>query len=445
MALSSPSEAVIVMKRLLLLPILVLTLFAPQPAWAHPNPSSAVVLRLGSSEIRVELTLPLVELAMGWEKSFPADPSRVVAEFGPELGNYVRSHVRATSPDGRPWSITVEAIKPLPPEEQSVRVELKLSPPPGAPVDRLTLHYDVILHHLITHDAVVSLASDWRGGLVDDQPILLGTFRDTDPAIIIDRSSGSWGQGFVAMFRLGMRHIAEGTDHLLFLLALILPAPLLVVNRRWTGAAKSRVAFGRIVKLVTAFTVGHSLTLLLGALGWVSLPSTLIESLIAFSIIISAVHAMIPVFRGRETLIAGGFGLVHGLAFASTLTEFGFDPWTMVSSVLGFNLGIEAIQVVVILAVMPWLVLLARTRIYRGFRLLGSLTTAVAAFAWLGERALGWPNPVEPWVEAVAAHPTWLLLGLALLTLLARADLLRSSRGEPGSCLQPALEPELVG
>ncbi len=80
--------------------------------------------------------------------------------------------------------------------------------------------YDAIFHHLITHTAVVTLASDWGNGVTGEDPVLLGTMRDTNSAIIIDRSGGSWLQGFAAMFRLGARHIAEGTDHLLFLLAL---------------------------------------------------------------------------------------------------------------------------------------------------------------------------------------------------------------------------------
>ena len=172
------------------------------------------------------------------------------------------------------------------------------------------------------------------------------------------------------------RHIADGTDHLLFLLALILPAPLVAAGGRWGGYAGGRTALRRIVKVVTAFTLGHSITLVLGALGWARLPGAVVESVIALSILVSAVHALVPIFRGREVFIAGGFGLVHGLAFAATLADFGLDPWTMASSVLGFNLGIEAVQLLVILAAMPWLVLLARSRVYGPFRIAGAASPA---------------------------------------------------------------------
>jgi hypothetical protein len=382
-------------------------------------PSSAVVLRLHRDAIDAELTLPIGELAVGWEKPLPGDAVATVRQYGEELEYYVRAHVRPTAPDGRPWTVTVREVSPVVEPEPDVRVALTMTPPPGAPADRLTLHYDAIFHHLITHTAVVTLAGDWRNGVTGEEPVLLGTMRDTNAAIVIDRSGGSWFRGFAAMFRLGTRHIAEGTDHLLFLLALILPAPLVAAGGRWGGYAGGKTALRRIVKVVTAFTLGHSITLAIGAMGWARLPVAVVESAIALSILVSAIHALVPIFRGREVFIAGGFGLVHGLAFASTLTGFGFDPWTMASSVLGFNLGIEAFQLLVILLAMPWLVLLARSRVYRPFRIAGATLTGIAAAAWFAERALGWANPFVPLVEGLATHALWLLAGLVVLAVAA--------------------------
>ena len=399
-----------------LLPALLL-LAAVRPAWGHPMPSSAVVLRLHRAGIDAELTLPIGELAFGWEKPLPRDAVATVRQYGAELMDYVRTHVRPSAPDGRPWTVTVRELTPVVEQEPDVRVALTMTPPPGAPVDRLNFGYDAIFHHLITHTAVVTLAGDWRNGVLSEQPVLLGTMRDTNAMIVIDRSGGSWFRGFAAMIRLGTRHIAEGTDHLLFLLALILPAPLVAIGGRWKGYAGGKTALRRIIKVVTAFTLGHSITLVFGATGWASLPGAVVESAIALSILVSAIHALVPIFRGREVYIAGGFGLVHGLAFATTLTGFGFDPWTLVSSVLGFNLGIEAFQLLVILAAMPALVLLARSRVYGPFRIAGGALTGIAATAWLLERALGWVNPVVPVVEMIASHALWLLAGLIVLTI----------------------------
>ena len=110
--------------------------------------------------IDAELTLPIGELAMGWEKPLPRDAVRTVRQYGEELKDYVRAHVRPSAPDGRPWTVTVREVIPVVEQEPDVRVMLTMTPPPGAPADRLTFDYDVIFHHLITHTAVVTLASD---------------------------------------------------------------------------------------------------------------------------------------------------------------------------------------------------------------------------------------------------------------------------------------------
>jgi hypothetical protein len=400
------------------LALLLLTAPKMNWAWAHPMPSSAVELRMHRTHIDAQLTLPIIELRLGWDKPLPLDATLVVRQYGEKLKDYLYAHVHPTAPDGRPWTVTVGDVIPVIEQNPDVRVSLTMAPPPGAPVDQLTLHYDAIFHHLITHTAIVTLNSDWHTGVVGQTSVLLGTMRDTNPVIVIDRSQGSWLQGFTAMFRLGARHIAEGTDHLLFLLALLLPAPLAASGRRWSEYAGGKAALRRIIKVVSAFTLGHSVTLLLGALEWVHLPETVVESAIALSIFVSASHAFAPIFRRKEAFIAGGFGLVHGLAFASTLTEFGLDPLTMVSSVLAFNLGIEVVQLSVILITVPWLMMLARSPIYTPFRISGATFTGIAAASWFMERAFGWSSPLSPVVESLASHAVWLLISLIGLTVI---------------------------
>jgi hypothetical protein len=198
--------------------------------------------------------------------------------------------------------------------------------------------------------------------------------------------------GFASIFRLGMRHIAEGTDHLLFLLTLLLPAPLIVAGCRWAGFAGVRHSLLQIVAVVTAFTLGHSITLALAGLGVVRVPSRPIEVLIALSIVISAAHALRPLFPGREAGIAAFFGLIHGLAFATTLGGLGLGRWERVGSILAFNLGIETVQLVVVAATMPCLILLSRTRAYSPLRIGAALFAAVAAAGWIAERLLGIHN-----------------------------------------------------
>jgi len=226
-----------------------------------------------------------------------------------------------------------------------------------------------------------------------------------------------WTQGTASLFRLGMRHIAEGTDHLLFLLVLLLPAPLLVMGSRWAAAADVRHSLLRILQIVTAFTVGHSLTLGLAAFGAIRVPARPVEVLIAVSIFVSAIHALRPLFPGKEAAIAGFFGLIHGLAFASTLGELGLGLWQRLAGILAFNLGIETMQLAVVAATLPSLIVMSRTRAYSFVRVGGAAFAGVASVGWIAERLAGLKSSVDIVVNGVALHAAWIAAGLFFVSL----------------------------
>ena len=226
--------------------------------------------------------------------------------------------------------------------------------------------------------------------------------------------------GFASIFRLGMRHIAEGTDHLLFLLVLLLPAPLIVSGSRWAGFSGARSSVLRILSIVTAFTIGHSITLAFAAFGIVRVPSRPIEVLIAVSILVSAIHALRPIFPGKEAGIAAFFGLIHGLAFAATLGELGLGRWERVAGILAFNLGIETMQMVVVAVTMPSLILISRTRAYIILRTGGALFAGFASVGWIVERLTGVHGSVDVVVGAVAHHAAWIAGALFLISLSCR-------------------------
>lgn len=222
--------------------------------------------------------------------------------------------------------------------------------------------------------------------------------------------------GLLSLFHLGMRHIAEGADHLLFLLVLLLPAPLAVVASRWAGVTGVRDSLLRILKIVTAFTLGHSITLGLSAFGFVHLPSRPVEVLIAVSILVSAVHALRPVFPGKEAAIAAFFGLFHGLAFASTLSQLGLARWERVAGILAFNLGIETMQMAVVLAILPSLLLMSRTRAYSFLRVLGAIGAGAASVGWIAERMWNVQSPVDMVVNGLMHHAAWIAAGFMLVS-----------------------------
>jgi hypothetical protein len=340
------------------------------------------------------------------------------------VAEYIQRNFSASLSDGRAFEIDLLDLPQISVVEGSpyVVAHLRLLPPPGARADLFELHCGVLLDRIPSQVMLVSVRTDWRTSTFANDPQLLAVLRANDDTVRVDRRNGAWWSGLGSVFRLGMRHIAEGTDHLLFLLALLLPAPLLVRNGRWASHSDVRRCLIKIAGIVTAFTLGHSATLAAGALDLVHVPSRPIEVLIAFSILVSAIHALRPMFPGREAVIAGFFGLVHGLAFATTLAGLGLGSWERAASILGFNLGIEAMQLIVVAAMLPSLILLSRTRLYGAIRNGGAVFAGTAAAGWIVQRLWNLPNPADAVVTALAQRALWIAFGLTLLGIVAQSS-----------------------
>lgn len=411
-----------------ILTLLALFLALAAPAAAHLTPNSEVRLDFGRGVVTAEIVVPLGELGYALGRPVAARPGAAPAD----LGAYLLQRMSARAPDGRAWTLAMREARIATDEgapDLVARVEMR--PPAGAPLRRFDLHYSAVIDRVENHLVLVAVRTDYGGGQLSDQPRLLGGLQGAERTIKVDRGPESAWRGFLSAIGLGMHHIAEGHDHLLFLLALLLPAPLVARDGRWREHGGLGFTARRLVAVVTAFTLGHSVTLIGGAFfGW-RLPAQPVEVLIAVSILISAAHAARPLFAGREAFVAAGFGLVHGLAFATLIGHFGLDPWQKAQSILGFNLGIELVQLAVVAAVMPALTILARTRSYPAARTAAAAFCAMAAVSWIVERVLGADNVVGRAIDAGLAHAPWLLLALLAGTALAVLADRRRLRGGP--------------
>ena len=188
--------------------------------------------------------------------------------------------------------------------------------------------------------------------------------------------------------REGVWHIWIGFDHILFLLSLLLPAVGVWTQRRWQPVDTFGQALWDVLRIVTAFTVAHSITLSLATLGLVSLPSGLVESSIAASVVLAALNNVWPVFHVRRWMVAFAFGLIHGFGFASVLVDLGLPQGALALALLGFNLGVEGGQLAIVAAFLLLAYPLRRSVFYRRVVLLGgSLLIAAVAAGWLVERA----------------------------------------------------------
>ena len=144
-----------------------------------------------------------------------------------------------------------------------------------------------------------------------------------------------------------------------------------------------------------------------------------VEVMIALSILISAIHALRPLFPGREAWVAALFGLVHGLAFATVVSRFGLDAGERTLSILGFNIGIEIVQLMVVFAVIPSLLLLAGTGQYRILRVGGGVGAVIASLGWIAERLSGVSISAVEAMDAAFGYAPWLILILTMWGLMA--------------------------
>lgn len=198
------------------------------------------------------------------------------------------------------------------------------------------------------------------------------------------------GQPFFDYLREGVHHILIGYDHLAFLISLLLPAALIRVGRQWQAIPRLRPGLLHVVGVVTAFTVAHSITLVLAALDLVTPASRWIEAAIAASVLLAALNNLYPVVTRRLWVVGFAFGLIHGFGFAGALGELGLPDRARLSALLSFNIGVELGQLMVVAIVMPVLFAVRHQRWYARYAMpLMSLLIAGLAVWWLIQRLGG--------------------------------------------------------
>jgi hypothetical protein len=402
------------------------------PASAHVVPTSTIQLDVTTSVVTATVSIPLSDVAAASGIDLGDGSQASVNAAADAVEAYLLGDFTPTSDDGEAWSVTEGGLAVSTVGDaattgryQQLETTFTLTPPTGTTVTdeerSFNLGYTAVVDHVATHVVNVVVRSDSTSddfdGAYELGAIKRSSVTNTVEPLHVDLGPGNQQRAFLSMLTLGMQHIREGTDHQLFLLTLLLPAPLLARRRRWSGPVPARQALRRIATITMAFTLGHSVTLALGALG-VPVPQGLVEALIAVSILVAAIHAIRPVFPGREAAVAAGFGLVHGLAFSEALRALDLTGTNLVLALLGFNVGIEIMQLVIVALVLPPLILLARTTRYQVLRTVVAALTAVAALGWLGAR-LGTPNPVADAADRIGTIGPYAVLALWLVALLS--------------------------
>jgi len=369
-----------------------LALLLPRAAWAHKPSDAYLVVAVRGADVSLRLDLALRDLddelgldrdedgELTWAEARAAAPAAAAAAW---------SSIEVRASDGA-GEISAECthVADAPPaivrHSDGAYLVLQRRLACRAAPRALTLRYGLFFARDPQHRAVVRVDA----GAASRSIVLRAAAREatldlTDPAPA--------RRAFLAMVREGAAHIAQGYDHLLFLLALLLPAVLVrrPGSARFAPRARFRPAALDVLRVVTAFTVAHSVTLSLAALEVVVLPSRLVESVIAASVVAAALNNLFPLLREGRWLATFALGLMHGFGFAATLHDLDLGRGALVVSLLGFNVGVELGQLALVAAFLPLAFAARRTWVYRRLVLKGgSLLIAALALVWLAERAL---------------------------------------------------------
>ena len=398
-------------------------------SFAHPMPNSVLAFSVNDKNIVCNLQLPLKELQFAVGFDVTNNTENLFKNHYKTIETYIQNHFYIQGESEKKWQMTVAEMQLETTSESDMEMHQKIickiifKPDPKDNSRQFAIFYDGIMHQLVTHKAIVSIKQDWQNGIVGHQNSEIGLIAvdlstNTVKPFVVNLRSGSNWTGFQAMFWLGIDHIAEGIDHLMFLLLLLLPAPLLVVSHKWSIAQGWKNSFIKIIKIVTGFTIGHSVMLFLGTMQWFETPTLLVEILIAMSILITAIHAIKPIFYKHEIWVAIGFGLIHGLAFSQTLVELELTSTKMFLSLLGFNLGIEAMQMFVVVMVMPWLVYLSQNKSYHFFRIAFAAFGMIASVGWIAELLTDTSNFISNFMSKIPSIAKWLVLILIIFSLM---------------------------
>lgn len=336
------------------------------------------------------------------------------------IRSYVAGHL-SIGADGSDWPIEfgrVDLFRESPGKLAFAVVQYEVTVPAAGVPSQLDIAFDPFFDEIDGRDGLLLMTGGFEAGEFSGDKEILVTYTSSNRDQNVDLGARGQWDNFTSSITLGVDHIKTGPDHILFVLALLLPSVLIFVSG-WHPVDGFGAALWRVLKIATFFTIAHSITFTLAGMGWLPTPpSKIVETIIALSIAAAALHNLRPIFPNREWSLSFAFGLFHGMGFASLVSDLDISRSSQLVSLLGRNVGIEIGQVVVILLLFPALFLLRRTPVYRPFLIISSIVLAVLAMLWSTERVFETDLGTDGVVDGFASVPRGYWVA-ALLTLAA--------------------------
>jgi hypothetical protein len=407
-----------------LLAFLALGVLAAPAADAHDFESSYLYIDVGESDLggRVELPYEGIRAVFGLGLDGSTDDVRLeLEENADRLLSYLRTHT-AIGAAGVEWPVEFVGVEVFEDLHYGVRgyayFPFEVAVPVAEVPQVLEFTFDPFLDELPDRSNLVLLRNDLLRGVIDKEDVSLTALDAQRRSATVDLGDASQWKNFNGSIGIGVDHIATGPDHILFIFVLLLPS-VLVLQATWRPAPSFGTALWRVLKVVSMFTVAHSITFSLAGLDVLPLPpSQVVEIVIALSIAAAALHNLWPVLQQREWIIAFAFGLFHGMGFAGLVEAPDVSRTTQLVSLLGRNVGIEFGQVIIVLVAFPALFILSRTVYYGKVFVAASVALAGVSFVWAFERIVSVDVGLTDQIIRVVRWPRS-LIGAIAITLVA--------------------------
>jgi hypothetical protein len=343
---------------------------AASPAWAHKPSDAHLRLDADGSTLTGRLDIAVRDLdgALGLDSDGKGEITWAeLSAAAPRIADYVE-HRLAIGSDGTPCAVHLGS---------PALAELSDGAYWALPISARCTHDPRSIE--IAYSLLFDIDSMHRGlAHVAGQTVIV---RDARPVqIALDDATS-----FASFVKEGVWHIWMGIDHILFLVCLILPAVFQRRTQRWTAADSLRDVCKEVFEIVTAFTLAHSITLVISGVGLVALPSRFVETAIALSVVAAALNNLLRTVDARWA-VAFALGLLHGFGFSSVLIDLGLPSRELIGALLGFNLGVELGQAAIVCALLPVLFWIRRTLAYQALLWAGSGTVAIIAALWSFQR-----------------------------------------------------------
>ncbi len=374
------------MKQLLLF---VIAIFLQTTVWAHKPSDSYLTLRAaaGSNDVAVRWDIALRDIDYVLQLDRDGNGEITWGEVrlrSDDITRLATGRLQLTSGD-KDCTWATAAPLTLDKHSDGTYAVLSLSAQCASLAGALKAKYSLLFDVDPTHRGLVQ----WIAPGTDEAQALV--FGNESGEQTLALHPPGWWETLRQYMLDGVWHIWIGYDHILFLLAVLLPSVLVRQAGQWAPAPRIGGAAKEVIKVVTAFTLAHSITLSLAALGVITLPSRLVESAIAASVVVAALSNVFTASESKHSkrwMMAFAFGLLHGFGFASVLADLGLPKNALILALVGFNVGVEIGQLAIVAVFLPLAFWLRGTAFYRvGVLKGGSLIVALLATWWLVQRA----------------------------------------------------------